>query len=88
MRADAPASLEAWLPPDEGQARLRRESLQFLVEHDDALPGVEEALKALKAMGKSGISPSNRDRIQSARFNERRGIGRSCKGEPEGPRLS
>ena len=37
MRADATASLEAWLPPDEGQARLRREYLQFLVEHDDAM---------------------------------------------------
>jgi hypothetical protein len=45
-------------------------------------------MSALKAMGNSGISPSNRDRIQSARFNERRGMGLACKGEPEGPRLS
>ena len=37
MRADATAALEAWLPPDEGQARLRREYLQFLAEHDDAM---------------------------------------------------
>jgi 8-oxo-dGTP pyrophosphatase MutT (NUDIX family) len=37
MRADATAALEAWLPLDEGQARLRQEYLQFLVEHDDAM---------------------------------------------------
>lgn len=37
MRADATAALESWLPPDEGQARLRRGYLQFLAEHDDAM---------------------------------------------------
>jgi 8-oxo-dGTP pyrophosphatase MutT (NUDIX family) len=37
MRADATATLEAWLPPDEGQARLRLEYLAFLAEHDDAM---------------------------------------------------
>ena len=37
MRADATAAIEAWLPPDEGQARLRREYLQFLAEHDNAM---------------------------------------------------
>ena len=37
MRADATAALEAWLPPDPGQARLRAEYLAFLDEHPDAM---------------------------------------------------